>query len=295
MELTAILLPIFNGLSQGVLLFLIASGLSLIFGVLGVINFAHGGYFMLGAYLGYTVAQGNSLPVPVFIAVVIGVGLAIGAFGVVTEIFLFRRIYGREEIYQLLFTFALLLTLQGLTQQVFGLLNYSVPPPESLTGAYFILGAPLPQYLAFIMLIGVLVLFGLWFFLNRTGLGKLIHAVSTDRWMASALGINVALVYTVVFGIGIFLAGIGGVMVAPTTAVAPNLAVLFIIQAFAVIVIGGMDNVFGAFLAAILLGLFNSFMVVYAQNLAQFTLYIGMILVLLLRPQGLLGTVQVRR
>ncbi len=295
MELTGILLPIFNGLSQGVLLFLIASGLSLIFGVLGVLNFAHGGFFMLGAYFGFTVAQGRQLPLIPFIALVLGIGAIVAVLGMITEVLLFRRIYNREEIYQLLFTFALLLTIQGLTQQVYGLLPYSLPPPETLTGAFFILGAPLPQYFAFIIVVGLLVLIGLWLFLTRTTLGRLIHAVASDRWMASALGVNVSLVFTVVFGIGIFLAGIGGVLVAPTTAVSPSLAVLFIIQAFAVIVIGGMDNVFGAFLAAILLGLFNSFMVVQAQNLAQFTLYVGMILVLLLRPQGLLGTVRVRR
>ena len=295
MELAGILLPIFNGLSQGVLLFLIAAGLSLIFGVLGIINFAHGGFFMLGAYLGFAVAQGRSLPLLPFIAVVIGVGVVIGIFGMLLEGLLYRRIYAREEHYQLIFTFALLLAMQGLTQQFFGPNPYSLPRPESLASAYFIFGAPLPQYSAFLMVLGIAVMIGLWLFLTRTNLGKLIQAVAADRWMASALGVNVSLVFTVVFGIGIFLAGIGGVLVAPTTAVVPSLGVLFIIQAFAVIVIGGMDNVFGAFLAAILLGLFDSFAVVHVPSLAQFTLYVSMILVLLLRPQGLLGAVRVRR
>ncbi len=295
MELTPILLPVFNGLSQGVLLFLVASGLSLIFGVLGVLNFAHGGYFMIGAYLAFTLAQGQSLGLTPFIAIVVGVGIAVGILGILTEVLLFRRIYGREEIYQLLFTFALLLTIQGVVQQIWGLIPNSMPPPADLTSAFFVLGAPWPQYFAFITAVGVIVLLGLWFFLSRTTFGRLVHAVASDRWMASALGVNVALVYTVVFGIGIFLAGIGGALVAPTTAVSPSLAVIFIIQAFAVIVVGGMDNVFGAFLAAILLGLFNSLMVVHLEVLAQFTLYIGMILVLLLRPQGLLGTLRVRR
>jgi branched-chain amino acid transport system permease protein len=294
-ELTSILLPIFNGLSQGVLLFLIASGLSLVFGVLGVLNFAHGGFFMIGAYIGYTVAQGQQLSIIPFIGLVVGVGVITALLGVLTEVLLFRRIYPRDEIYQLLFTFALLLTIQGLTQQVWGMLPLSLPPPSEMTSAFFIFGAPLPQYFAFIIAIGFVVLIGLWLFLTRTTFGRLIHAVASDRWMASALGVNVSLVFTLVFGIGIFLAGMGGVLVAPTTAVSPGLAVLYIIQAFAVIVVGGMDNVFGGFIAAILLGIFNSFMVVQAQNLAQFTLYAGMILVLLLRPQGLLGAVRVRR
>lgn len=295
MELTAYLLPLFNGLSQGIVLFLAAAGLSLIFGVLGILNFAHGGFFMLGAYFGFTIAQGQQLSVLPFIGVVIAVGLLVAILGMFVEATLFRRIYGREEYYQLLFTFALLLTMQGIVQTIYGLIPYSLPPPAGLTSALFILGAPLPEYFAFIIGIGILVVVGLWLLLNRTSFGRLIHAVASDRWMAGALGINVSRVFTAVFGIGIFLAAIGGVLVAPTTAVSPNLAVLFIIQAFAVIVVGGMDNVFGAFLAALILGVFNSFMVVQAENLAQFTLYVGMILVLLIRPQGLLGTIRVRR
>jgi branched-subunit amino acid ABC-type transport system permease component len=284
-----------NGISYGFLLFLIAAGLSLVFGVLGVLNFAHGGFFMIGAFLMFEIGGAASLdPIP-FIAVVVAAGILTAAIAVVVEVTLFRPMYARDHLDWLLMTFSLALVAEGLVREIWGVNPVTVSFPEGWDGAFEVLGATVPQYSFFVIIIGLVILAGLTFMLFRTRWGQVIRAVAEDRWMAQALGINVSLVFTAVFGLGLVLAGIAGGMVSPTQALTPQLGLFFLIQAFAVVIVGGLDSVPGALLAAILLGLLNSFLVATADWLAPYSFYLGMIVVLILRPQGLLGSRELLR
>jgi branched-chain amino acid transport system permease protein len=290
-----LLLPLFNGLSQGMLLFLVAAGLSLVFGILGVLNFAHAGFFMIGAYVADEIARSHVLAPPFFILVVLTSGVIVTAIGVLCEIFLFKPMYQRNELNFLLLSFGLLLAIEGAVRRRYGNDPHSLPQPKYLDSSITILGARIPDYSIFIIIAGVVVVVVLVLLLARTPYGRIINAVAEDRLMAGVLGINVAVVYTAVFALGIFLAGIGGGLIAPYQAIQPGLGALFVVESFVVVVVGGLDSVPGALLAAVLLGWLNSFLVVYQPTIAEFSLYLGMAVVLLVRPQGLLGRRLIRR
>jgi branched-subunit amino acid ABC-type transport system permease component len=284
-----------NGISYGFLLFLIAAGLSLVFGVLGVLNFAHGGFFMIGAFLAYQIGGAAGLAPPLFLVVVVAAGLATAVVAVVVEIGLFRPMYARDHLDWLLMTFSLSLVAEGLVREIWGVNPVTMSFPNGWDGAFEILGAKVPQYSVFVIIVGLVILAGLSYLLFRTRWGQIIRAVAEDRWMAQALGINVNLVFTTVFGLGLILAGIAGGMVAPTQALTQQLGLFFLIQAFAVVIVGGLDSVPGALVAAMTLGLLNSFLVTTYDWLAPYSFYIGMIVVLILRPQGLLGSRELLR
>ncbi|GIW09553.1 MAG: hypothetical protein KatS3mg061_0610 [Dehalococcoidia bacterium] len=284
-----IVLPTVNGLAQGMLLFLVAGGLSLVFGVMGILNFAHGAYFMLGAYLAYTLAGGQQLPAWQLLLLVLVVGVLTALIGVVTEVVVFRRMYGLEELNTLLATYALLLVGSGLARQIWGVRPVSLPQAAAFSTTFSLAGVQVPLYDLVLLASGLLVASGLWVLLYRTDFGRTVRAVAYDRWMAAALGIDVNTVFTVMFGIGIFLAGVGGGLYAPLVAISPDLAFTYIIQAFAVVIIGGIGNLPGTFGASLLVGLLTSFLVVYAPELSAFSLYLVMVAVLLFRPGGLFG------
>lgn len=284
-----------NGLSYGFLLFLIAAGLSLVFGVLGVLNFAHGGFFMVGAFIGLQIGGAAALSPWVFFLVVLAAGLVMAAIGAVAEVGIFRHMYHRAHFDFLLLTFALSLVAEGAVREIWGATPLAMAFPEGWGRAFDVFGATVPQYSVFVIIVGLLILGGLSLLLLKTQIGKLIRTVAEDRWMAEALGINVRLVFTAVFALGIFLAGAAGVMVAPTQALTAQLGALFLIQAFAVVIVGGLDSVPGALVAALILGLLQSFLVVTFNQLAPYSLYIGIIVVLLVRPQGLLGSRELLR
>jgi branched-chain amino acid transport system permease protein len=277
------------GISNGMLLFLISAGLSLIFGVLRIINFAHGALFMIGAFIAATLAalapEGNGA----FAGAVIGAAAGLAVLGVAIETGLLRRIYRAPHEFQLLLTFALVFILGDLVKLVFGREDRSVAVPELLSGATTALGLTFPTYRLFLIVIGGLVAIGLWAALHRTRWGIFVRAATIDRDMLSALGVDTRRLFTAVFAVGAALAGLGGALAAPIVAVGPGLHVQVIIDAFVVVVIGGMGSIAGALVASLLVGIVNAFGVLAFPGLAIVLTFACMALVLIVRPRGLFG------
>ncbi|MDE2573317.1 MAG: branched-chain amino acid ABC transporter permease [bacterium] len=284
-----LLLPFVDGLGQGVLLFLIASGLTLVYGVMRVLNFSHGGFFMLGAYVTFTLARGHALPAVMLVGVVVLAGMATAAAGALTERLLFRRLYPLPEISSLLGTFALLLIFEGIGRLLWGIAPLSQPQSPAFLGLIRLGPVAIPSYDLFLYAVGILVVVGLEWLVEKTEFGRMVRATAADRATAALLGIDVNAVFLAMFCLGIFLAGIGGGLVAPLVGLTPDLAVSFIIQSFAVVIVGGLGSIRGTLLAALLFGLLNAYLVALRPGLADFSLYIGMGLILLFRPQGLMG------
>ncbi|QDX40953.1 branched-chain amino acid ABC transporter permease [Salarchaeum sp. JOR-1] len=277
---------ILTGLSLGSRYFLVAIGLSLIFGVLGVLNFAHGALYMIGAYVSLTVVQnatGN------FWVGLIAAGLAVGAVGAIIEMGLIRRVYDRDELDQLILTFALVLIISDLTRTVWGSGNQTMATPELLASNVQFLGTSYPAYRLFVIVVGFAAMGVFWYAIQRTYLGRLVRATSSDRDMAALLGVNVPRLYTGVFFAGSFLAGIGGALAAPMQAFTPALGDQVIINAFIIVVIGGLGSFTGAFVGAMFIGLLQSFGVLVASGVGQLLPFLAMILVLIFRPEGLFG------
>jgi len=290
-----VLLTLIAGLSDGVLLFLVASGLSLIFGVLGVLNFSHGGFFALGAFVMHTLTRGAQLEAWQFVALALVGGLVVGGLGLVVEASVFRRIYHLAPIDALLATYAVLLTIQGAITQLWGVEPLGQAMPAAFLQLIRIGTAEVPSYEAFVVAVGGVVVVGLWVFLERSDLGRSVRAVAADRSMAACLGIDVRRVFALMVGLGTALAGLGGALVAPRIQITSGLAATYVIESFAVVIVGGLGSMPGALLAAVLLGLLNSLVVAFDPGLSGFSLYLGMAVVLLLRPHGLLGTDPERR
>jgi branched-chain amino acid transport system permease protein len=290
-----IVIALVNGVSYGFLLFLVAAGLSLVFGVLGVLNFAHGGFFMFGAFLAFQIGGPAGLSSWVFLLVVVASGLGVAVLAAVIEVGLFRPMYARDHLDWLLMTFSMSLVAQGAVREIWGVNPVTLSFPKGWDGAFEVFGAKVPQYSFFVIIVGLVIVVGLALLLLKTRWGQVIRAVAEDRWMAQALGINVTLVFTLVFALGLFLAGTAGAMVAPTQALTQTLGTVFLIQAFAVVIVGGLDSIPGALIAAILLGLLNSFLIVTYSSLAPYSFYFGLIVVLVVRPQGILGSKELLR
>ncbi len=290
MDLSVLVSISLIGLATAMLLFLISSGLTLVFGVLGVINFAHGSLYMLGAYLAYSAL---TLLQPVFgsfwITLVIS-SLGVALIGWVIEAFILKRIYKTEEIYQILLTFSLVMIIDGLVKMVWGLDPKSISEPKILSGSWMILGIPFPVYALFIICMGLGLSFLLWYFVNRTKFGKFIRAASSDRDMLNSLGVNVPFIFTGVFTLGSWLAALGGVLASPLRVVNPEMGVSIIIESFAVVVIGGLGNLPGAFLGSLLIGLIDSFGLYFLPRFSMAFIYILMAVVLLIKPTGFFGT-----
>ncbi len=278
---------IITGISIGGRLFLIAVGLSLIFGVLEILNFAHGALYMIGAYAVITVIEnaiGN------FWLGVIVAGIAVGIVGVIMEAGFIRRVYDRDHLDQLLLTFAFVLMLTDGIRIVFGSGSHVINPPGGLRftiplGQNF----SIPAYRAFVILMAIIAMGVLLAVLRTTNIGRVVRATSTDRDMAQLLGINVPRLYTGVFFAGSLLAGIGGAFAAPLQSVTPELGNQVIINAFVVVVIGGLGSFTGAFVGAMVIGLLISLGSLVVAGAGQLFPFLAMIIVLLLRPQGLFG------
>src|SRR5580698_2781796 len=204
-----------GGLTTAMFLFLIASGLSLVFGVMRVINFAHGSFYMVGAYLAWQVVQWLQPIGGAFWIAALAAALGVALLGAVTERLFFRSLYGREELYQLLFTYALVLILGDAAKFLWGTEQLSVSTPPSLAGGVEIFGTTQPLYTLFIIAIGPAIAFALWLMLHRTGAGRMVRAAQMDREMLDALGANVATIYTAMFALSAFLAGLSGALVTP--------------------------------------------------------------------------------
>ncbi|HET7409927.1 MAG TPA: branched-chain amino acid ABC transporter permease [Paracoccaceae bacterium] len=275
-----------TGLIGGMLLFLVASGLSLIFGVLGIINFAHGAFYMLGAYFALT---GYLLTQSFLVAVVFGT-LGMALFGALFERLLIKHIYGRDVLMQLLLCYGVVLILDDLVKIIWGAAYQSMGMPKFFARPpIFVLGGPLPPYYIFMVGLAVLVGAVLWFGLARTRFGKTVRAAAVNPQMVSALGINTAVLYASVFAIGGALAGLAGALAAPVRTMTPGMGLSVLIESFIVTVIGGMGSIVGAFMAALIIGLTRAFGAIGFPLFVDGAMFIMMALVLVLKPSGLFG------
>jgi branched-subunit amino acid ABC-type transport system permease component len=280
---------ILSTLATGLPLFLIASGLTLIFSVMRVLNFAHGALFMIGAFLVSTLLSGRAVAVSVFVGAVLVTGLAVAAMSVVTERVVFRRLYGSPEVVGLLASFALLLILSGVVQLVWGSNPRTQAQVQGLGGVVRIFGNETATYNLVLIIVAAVIGLALAAGLRWTRAGAMVKATAEDRVMAEALGINVGLVALGVFAVGGLLAGIAGALLAPTVSIDPSLALTFIIQSFGAIIIGGLGSIEGAVVGALLIGLVDAVLVVVAPGLLDYGVYIAIGGVMLVRPYGIFG------
>lgn len=278
-----------SGLSRAGLLFIVAAGLSLVFGALRVINLAHGSLYMIGAFVTSSVVLGVGGDVGVWPALLAAAAIA-GATGLVIEVGVLRRLYGREPLLQLLATFAVLLIVSDLVKMIWGAENRTVARPAGLEGSVELFGgARFPVYNLFIIGFALAIGIGLWLLMNRTGLGRDIRAAIVDPQMLSGVGVSVPRLFTTVFVLGAALAGMGGAVVAPASAVGPGMDIDILIEAFAVTIIGGLGSIPGALIGATIVGLTQSFGIFYAPDYALAFIFLVMVLVLAVRPSGLFG------
>jgi branched-chain amino acid transport system permease protein len=280
-----------NGLTWAMATFLVAAGLTLVFGTLHILNFSHGGFFMIGAYLAYTLVQavGGSNSVAVYLFGSLAAGVLVALLGLLVDRLVLRRLAGVEDAYVLIATYALLLACEGATKLVWGLKYHSVMPPEALDGAWTMGQAVVPKLSLFIIAAGVIAFVALELFLNRTRSGRLVKAIAGDAWMARLLGINVRRVYTATVALGFGLAGLAGGLLVANQALSPALASGFVIYAFGVIIVGGMGSITGAFIGSIVLGVIDALGQWMLPGLPGLPFFAAMTLILLVRPQGLLG------
>lgn len=284
------IVQLLTGLANAMFLFLVASGLSLIFGVTRVINFAHGSFYMLAAYLAFTLVAILPLGGVSFYVGALLASLGVALLGGVVEICLLRRIYRAPPLYQLLLTFAVVLLIGDGVKFFWGTENRTGPNPPGLSGSIPILGQLFPTYDLAILLLGPAVALGLWWLLHRTRWGILIRAATSDREMVGALGVNQAWLFTGVFILGAWLAGLAGALQVPRVALTTVMDASVIADAFVVVVIGGMGSTFGALLGAVLIGVLQAFGILFLPREFHLAIiFILMAVVLIVRPWGLLG------
>jgi branched-chain amino acid transport system permease protein len=286
MDISLFLVQALNGIQYGFLLFLVASGLTLVFGIMGIINLAHGAFYMLGAYtvfwlVGYT----ENL----FFAIVLGLAIML-VFGYLLERSAISFLYRRNHLYQVLLTYGLILILDELQRIFWGTDFYSVPIPQILSGS-----VPLtetqqyPIYRLFISVMCMIIAAGLYLLIGKTKLGMMIRAGASNREMAQVLGIDIGRIFAIVFSIGVALAAFSGMIGAPVSSVYPGMGEQILIVSFVVVVIGGIGSIKGAFVGAMVIGLTDTFGQVLLPDFASVVVYAVMALVLLWRPQGLFG------
>ena len=274
-----------HGLAYGMLLFLVASGLTLIFGMMGILNLAHASFFMLSAYIAYSVLHltGN------FWLALLLAPTATAIVGVLVERFLLRKVHAFGHIGELILTVGVALVILEGVKAGWGTENLPLSPPESLQGLVNIAGLEYPVYRLFVIGIALLLLIILTIILYKTRLGMVVRAAVSDADMVNSLGVNVPLVFMFVFGIGTWMAGIAGVVIAPILTVFPGLADQMGMDAFIVVVVGGFGSLGGAFLVSIICGLLNSYGIQFISSLAPVLMFIFMAIVLTIKPMGLFG------
>ncbi|CAN5752354.1 branched-chain amino acid ABC transporter permease [soil metagenome] len=284
-SLNLLLLQILTGIAQGAVYALLALGLSLIFGMLNVVNFAHGAFFMVGAFLGvyFQTVTGS------FVLSLLITPLVVGSVGLLAERFLVRPLYGRGIDYPLLLTFGLSYVLVEAMRVLFGIEGMPSSTPAALRGAVNVGFGSFPLYRLFLIGATAVVVLGLWLFIEKTRFGLIIRAGSRDPEIVRVLGIDVARVWLMVFGLGTAIAGISGVLAAPTRAVNPEMGITVLAESFVVTVVGGMGSLPGAVVAGLLVGVVSSLTSLFAPEYAELSIFVLMALVLLVRPQGLFG------
>jgi len=285
LTLAALAAQLFTGLVLGMILVLLAVGLSLIFGLMTVVNFAHGSLYMLGAYLGFFLL---GLTKNFWISLVVA-PLLVGLFGLLIERVLVRPLYGRSIDDPLLLTFGLSLVLVEAARLIWGKIGLTLDPPPALAGAVNLGFSAFPLYRLFVIAVTLAVLVALWLFLEKTDVGLIIRAGSRDRLMVRALGVDLGRIWLIVFGIGTALAGLAGILAGPMRGVYAEMGVTIVIESFVVVVVGGMGSLLGAIVAGILIGEVVSLTTYFAPKLAEIMVFVVMALVLLVRPSGLFG------
>jgi branched-chain amino acid transport system permease protein len=286
MDFAFFLIQLLNGLQYGLLLFLVASGLTLVFGIMGIINLAHGSFYMVGAYLAWSLAtMTGNLAMAIAIAIPLTVVL-----GMALERLLFRQLYTRDHLYQVLLTYGLILVFEELRSIIWGddvhgvavpaLLSASIPLTENLS---------YPVYRLAISGVCLLLAFALYLLIQKTRLGMMIRAGASNRDMVQSLGIDIKLIYTLVFALGVALAAFAGMINAPLSSVTPNMGSHVLIICFVVVVIGGIGSVKGAMAASLMIGLAETFGQVLLPEVAGMVVYVLMAIVLVWRPEGLFG------
>ena len=286
MEWTAIVMQLFTGLSLGMLYVLLALGLSIIFGLLTVVNFAHGAMYMWGAYAGVaTVAITGNFWLALIVA-----PLVIGGYGLLVEKTLIRPLYGRDINYPLLLTFGLQFIMIEIIRIFWGTSDYPFQAPDALSMPIEILGIfYFPAYRVFVIAITVVICFVLWFLLEKTNLGLIIKAGTRDPLMVKALGIDMGRIWWLVFGIGSALAGLAGILAAPIRSVFPEMGLAMLVECFVVVVVGGMGSLQGAILSGIIMGEAIAITTLFYPQMADIVIFLVMAVVLLIRPSGLFG------
>jgi branched-chain amino acid transport system permease protein len=284
MDLTTFLIQCLNSVQYGLLLFLVASGLTLIFGIMGVINLAHGSFYMIGAYMAFSLA---SLTGHFALALVLGLVLAV-VFGYLLEWAFFSFLYEREHLQQVLMTYGLILVFEELRSLIVGDDVHGVAVPAWLAGGVAIgHGMSYPVYRLFISAVCGVVALGMYVLLKKTRLGMTIRAGSVNREMVQSLGVNISLLYRLVFAGGVALAVLAGMIAAPVSSVYPGMGAQVLIVCFVVVVIGGIGSIKGALVAALLIGFVDTFGKVFWQQAAGALVYLLMAAILLWRPEGL--------
>lgn len=287
-DLSFLTVQVLSALRQAAFLFLISSGLTLIFGVLNILNFAHGALYMLGAYFIYALTLHLTGPGGFLIAL-LAAPLGVALIAVAIEAGLLRRIYKQEEIYQLLLTYSLVLIIDDLAKIVFGPEYKSIPKPDAISGAVTFFGGTVPVYTLVVLVLAPAMALVLWYLLYKTRTGKIVRATSSDREMADALGINMSALFTLVFAFGATLAGFAGALAGPARTVFPGVGTEVIIESFVVVVIGGLGNLWGALIGSILIGTLETVGIIVFPEFEMSLIYLLMVAILVVRPWGLFG------
>ncbi|MBP6490891.1 branched-chain amino acid ABC transporter permease [Thauera phenylacetica] len=285
MDFASFLIQTLNSLQYGLLLFLVASGLTLVFGIMGIINLAHGSFYMIGAYLAFVLTSATGSLV---LAVVLGIPLAL-AFGAFLEWALFSHLYKRDHLEQVLLTYGLILIFEQLRSLLVGDDVHGVAIPAFLDASIQLTEVmSYPVYRLAISAVCIVLAVALYYVIQRTRLGMMIRAGNDDRGMVEALGININMIYRVVFALGVALAALAGMLAAPISSVFPNMGSHVLIISFVIVVIGGIGSVWGALVAALIVGFADTFGKVLVPELSGIVVYVVMAVVLLWRPEGIL-------
>jgi branched-chain amino acid transport system permease protein len=286
MDIQFISAQLFNGLMLGSFYILLSLGLSIIFGMLGVVNFAHGALYMLGAYAGYTVC--TILGQDFWLALIIA-PLAVGVIGMALEATLIRRLYSVPHFYNLLLTFGIMLALEELVRMIFTPIGKPFDTPPALVGSLDLGFIMFPKYRLFIIFVTAICSGAIALLIAKTKLGAIVRAGTDDSEMAAALGINISKVFTLVFGLGAGLAGLAGVLAAPVQNVIPDMGANILVESFVVVIIGGMGSVLGSILGGLIVGELITLGVVFWPPVANVVIFVFMAVILIMRPRGFFG------
>ena len=284
MDLSLLLSQLFNGINLGLLYVLMATGLTIIMGTMGVVNFSHGILFTFGAYFAYSIAAKIGFWPALLLAPVL-----VGVIGMVVERGLVQRVYGKDPLYSLLLTFGLAMSLEEVVRIGWGTTGLPFSPPDFLNSFVDLKIMFYPLYRLAVFGVILLLITALWFFLERTTMGKIVRAGIQDSVMVGILGVNTKALFTLVFGLGAFLAGLAGVLSAPMSGIMPTMGDNVVMPSFIVIILGGVGSFYGSVIGGLLLGIIVAMCIQFVPAVAELSMYLVMAFVLLVRPRGLFG------